>query len=329
MKLRVGDLVEVRSEAEILATLNEKGELDNLPFMPEMLRYCGRRLTVHKVAHKTCDTITRTGLRRMDDTVHLTEARCDGSGHGGCQTACLLYFKEAWLKKVDPAEPPAEPVREPRLLPLLDVNTRKEPGPGGEDRFSCQATELLRAAPRSLPLKSAGQFVADVRGGNAGVGRTVYAVLVALYNRYQGLSRRLLPPWLRIRGGLPWGGVRGTVTGRTPVELLDLRPGEIVRIKPKEKILATVNGELLNRGMSFNEEMARHCGRTARVRARVERCVDEATGRMLEMKTACIVLDDVACTGMDLLNCPRGFYPFWREIWLERVNEPVPAEESK
>ena len=55
--LRVGDVVEVRSAAEILATLDERGELDGLPFMPEMLRFCGRRLTVHKVAHKLCDTI--------------------------------------------------------------------------------------------------------------------------------------------------------------------------------------------------------------------------------------------------------------------------------
>lgn len=56
--LRVGDLVEVRSAEEILATLDESGELENLPFMPEMLRFCGRRLTVHKVAHKLCDTIS-------------------------------------------------------------------------------------------------------------------------------------------------------------------------------------------------------------------------------------------------------------------------------
>ena len=105
--LRVGDVVEVRSEAEILATLDERGELDGLPFMPEMLKYCGRRLTVHKVAHKLCDTISRSGLRRMENAVHLAGARCDGSAHGGCQTACSLYWKEAWLKRVEPgAEQP-------------------------------------------------------------------------------------------------------------------------------------------------------------------------------------------------------------------------------
>ena len=44
--LHVGDLVEVRSAEEIVATLDERGELENLPFMPEMLKFCGQRLSV-------------------------------------------------------------------------------------------------------------------------------------------------------------------------------------------------------------------------------------------------------------------------------------------
>src|SRR2546430_13197826 len=90
LDLRVGDVVEVRSQAEILATLDENGELESLPFMPEMLQYCGKQLTVQKVAHKLCDTLTRSGIRRMDNAVHLGGVRCDGSAHGGCQAACLI-----------------------------------------------------------------------------------------------------------------------------------------------------------------------------------------------------------------------------------------------
>ena len=48
-ELRVGDIVEVRSEAEILATLDENGRLESLPFMPEMLALCGRRFRVDKL----------------------------------------------------------------------------------------------------------------------------------------------------------------------------------------------------------------------------------------------------------------------------------------
>ena len=73
--LRVGDLVEVRSADEIIATLDERGELENLPFMPEMLKFCGQRLTVDKVAHKLCDTMYGSGLHKMENAVHLTNSR--------------------------------------------------------------------------------------------------------------------------------------------------------------------------------------------------------------------------------------------------------------
>ena len=63
--LRAGDWVEVRSSEEILATLDERGRLEALPFMPEMLQYCGKRFRVYKSAHKTCDTIETYKGRRM------------------------------------------------------------------------------------------------------------------------------------------------------------------------------------------------------------------------------------------------------------------------
>jgi hypothetical protein len=97
---RVGELVEVGSKEESLATLDERGELDSLPFMPEMLKHSGQRFTVYKTAHKLCDTISRTGMRRMRGAADLTGVRCNSQAHGGCQTACLVYWKEAWLRRV-------------------------------------------------------------------------------------------------------------------------------------------------------------------------------------------------------------------------------------
>jgi hypothetical protein len=91
--LRVGEVVEVRSEREILAMLDERGELDGLPFMPEMLRFCGRRLTVHKLAIKLCDTITWTGIYRMTNAVHLQGLRCDDQANGGCQAGACCTGK--------------------------------------------------------------------------------------------------------------------------------------------------------------------------------------------------------------------------------------------
>ncbi len=324
--LRVGELVEVRSAEEIAATLDENGALEGLPIMPEMLAWCGRRLTVHKVAHKSCDNIARTGMRRMTHAVHLTESRCDGSAHGGCENACSLYWKEQWLRRVDPSRPaaPAPDAGTRRLLPLLVQNAQKEPFEDGEARYSCQATEMLSAAPDPLPFKELRQYGEDVTSGNANVLAVLRSFLVAVFNRYQDLSTRFLPVFLRIRGGLHWRFLRGgVVSGRTPTEHLDLVPGELVRIKSREEILATLDSNLLNRGMGFDAEMSRFCGRTARVKARATRCVDERTGRMLIMRNPCIILEDIVCEGAFKANCPREFVAWWREIWLERV-EPGP-----
>lgn len=326
--LRVGDLVEVRGAAEILATLDERGELDSLPFMPEMLRYCGQRFTVDKVAHKLCDTVTATGMRRMRDAVHLTGVRCDGAAHGGCETACLIYWKEAWLRRAEPVTAPdagarSAPPRPDLTVVDLHARTRRDPVPDGEVRFSCQATELLRAAPERLPLRHLGQYVTDVRTGNAGVAAVLRGVLVGVFNRLQALSTRVLPRRLWFRRGLRWGFVEGTRT-RTPTGRTDLQPGDLVRIRSKAEIMATLDTSLRNRGLGFEEEMARHCGKEARVLRRVERCIDEGTGRLLHMKSPCIVLEGIVCEGAYNANCPRSISSFWREIWLERV--PVSGE---
>jgi hypothetical protein len=321
LDLRVGDVVEVRSQAEILETLDENGELDSLPFMPEMLQYCGQRLTVDKVAHKACDTLTRSGTRRMDNAVHLSAVRCDGSAHGGCQAACLIYWKHAWLRKVDPAVAapvaPAAP-EATRLVPLLTIASRRPPAEDGETRYRCQATEMLRATPQPLPVRDLGQYVEDVRSGNVGVLWSARALLVGFYNRLQDVSAKRLPPRLRLKSGRHWGSLRGTAV-KTPTRQTGLQPGDIVRIKSKQEIEPTLNAELLNRGMGFDAEMARFCGRTARVARRVEHILDEHTGRMLHMRSPCLVLEGIVCEGAFSASCPRAITPYWREIWLERV----------
>jgi len=43
---RTGDWVEVRSKEEILKTLDKRGLLGGMPFMPEMFEFCGRRMRV-------------------------------------------------------------------------------------------------------------------------------------------------------------------------------------------------------------------------------------------------------------------------------------------
>ena len=323
--LKCGDWVEVRSASEILATLDEDGELESLPFMPEMLKLCGRRFQVYKRAEKTCDRIEKKGLRRLNGAVHLPEVRCDGASHGDCQAGCLLIWKEAWLEPVDgpatgeAARAPAEPPRDERVE-RLHVATRRSPRedePAG-DYYRCQATELNRAST-PLPYSDLRQYWRDVRSGNVRL-RTVlwWAVTVAL----DAVQR--IPKTYRLveflRGPFREPRVEGRAV-KTPKLELHLEPGELVRVKPLQEITATLDPRLRNRGLSFDREMVKYCGRTHRVLRRVDRCIDEPTGRMLHMKGDCIILDKVVCEGTYHGFCPKEIYPYWREIWLERVNE--------
>ena len=101
LPLRAGEWVQMRTKEEVLSTLDASGRLDELPFMPEMLQYCGMKMRVSKRAHKTCDPALGIGGRKMADAVHLENIRCDGSAHDGCEAGCLIFWKEAWLKRVD------------------------------------------------------------------------------------------------------------------------------------------------------------------------------------------------------------------------------------
>jgi hypothetical protein len=251
--------------------------------------------------------------------VHLGGVRCDGKAHGGCQAGCLIYWKEAWLRRVPAGEPGPAPAPGCTLVTLTAATRRPaDPAAPDEERFACQATELLRAAPERIPAWDARQYVLDVRSGNTGVVAAVRAVAIGVFNEYQDASRRLLPRALRIRGGARFPFIEGRLQ-RTPDGALDLQPGELVRIKSREEIVRTLDVSNSNRGLSFDPEMAAYCGRQARVLRRVERLVDERTGRLLSLKRACIVLEDVTCRGAFHRCCPRADYPFWREAWLERM----------
>jgi hypothetical protein len=334
--LHVGDLVEVRSPEEILATLDENGELESLPFMPEMLQFCGKRFRVDKIAVKACDTIAYSGLYRMHNAVHLSDVRCDGSAHGGCQAACNIYWKESWLRKVESRDGAITDRRQTArstgrstiasagcTLETLSRATRKRTATSNDEScYSCQATELLRAAPERIPSWDGRQYIRDVKSGNVGGVAMLICLLIGAFNEAQDAARRLLPKRLWIRGGRRFPFIEGRLR-KTPEANLRLRPGEVVRIKSKDEIVRTLDIQNRNRGISFDPEMVKYCGREARVRQRVEQIIDEKTGRMVHLKNSCIMLEDVVCSGAYHRYCPRKIYPYWREIWLERVAEPM------
>lgn len=323
--LRAGDIVEVRSEAEILQTLDVDGKLGGLPFMPEMLGFSGQRFRVRARAHKACDTIDWQQYRRMEDAVHLEELRCDGSAHGGCQAGCLLFWKEAWLRPVDLQEAErttsstdAAGASREALLGATRVGTNE----AGETLFSCQATELQRATKGLLPWWEPSQYVRDITSGNSTVGRVIRALLVGLFNRFQQANARVLPRFCLIRGCKRYPFIDGKDTsGSTPSGSLGLQPGEIVEVKSREEIFATLDENDNTQGLRFDSEMLKYCGQRARVLRRIEKIIDEKNGRMLTIKRDCVILDGVICTGDYHRSCPRAIYPYWREAWLRRVED--------
>ncbi len=335
LNLMPGDMVEIRSYQEILATLDDAGAIDELPFMPEMRALCGQQIRVFKRADKTCDTIDGTGGRRMYNTVHLADTRCDGSGHGGCEARCLMFWKEAWLKRVEPGQVPSGPAEEVGEGDLVDRGTRQPGSPetGRDILYRCQITELKKAS-EPLPWWDLRQYVRDLRTGNTTVRRIFKAMGMVFIRKLASIGigyRYLVAGFNRIqkwRGRPPFPFSTGKLAKETPTGLLDLKVGEWVRVKSLDEIMATLDGYNRNRGLYFDPELVRYCGGTYPVLGRVSKILDEKTGRMLNFSNPCIVLQDVYCrSGLSRyrLFCPRAIYSYWREIWLERVSPPDEA----
>lgn len=349
-KLKPGDWVEVRSREEILRTLDRDGYFEGMQFMPEMLQYCGQRFQVYKRAHKSCDyTTTYPYLtRRIKSAVLLMSNRCDGSAHDGCEAGCTILWKEAWLKPIDaklaklvsiaPAVPSEQSVC---TESALHAATRVIDPADGRPRFLCQATQIQKA---SAPMAwwDVRQYVEDYTSGNITLGRFVSgSIYSAYYNLSQaGIGVGPLMRWFYNKFRWVWRGSKWPRTPGmipegepTPKGVLNLQPGELVRVKPHEEILRTVDVANRNRGMYWDAELVPYCGKTYRVLRRVNKLIIEQTGKMMEMKNPCIVLDSVICQARYSacrMFCPRAMFPYWREIWLERVNEaisPVPTQE--
>jgi hypothetical protein len=340
-RFRAGDLVEVRSKEEVLATLDQHGCVDGLPFMPEMLQYCGKRFRIGAVAHKTCETAHRTWKgRRLEAAVHLTGLRCDGSAHGGCQADCNIFWKDVWLKTVaDHRRSSKDQARDGgRRQPSgcgeaqLFASTRIPTGDGDPTpRYSCQATRLYEAtAP--LAWWDPRQYVRDVLTRNHRVGHVLCVLWLAVLKhalthtprgyRIVRSFRELMHRWLT---GREVPEVEGTIVfgTPTPTDRLGLKPGDRVRIRSKREIAQTLDQAGKNRGLSFDMEMSPYCGQVATVRCSVTRILDELTGRMRHMTQPCIILDGVVCGSQYSrcrLMCPRAIPSYWREIWLERLD---------
>lgn len=108
-----------------------------------------------------------------------------------------------------------------------------------------------------------------------------------------------------------------------PISLrpLNLQAGESVRVRTKEEIQATLNPWNEMKGCAFISEMWQYCGTPQRILKIVERFVDERDYRVKKVYGV-VLLEGVNCYGTGFYGkCDRNCFFFWREEWLERLQE--------
>ena len=307
VKLRPGDLVEVKAPEEILQSLDTDGTLDQLPFMPEMVEFCGKRFQISKRVLKTCYYTERNaaGFRRfkINDVVLLDGLRCSGAAHDGCQKACMIFWREAWLRKVEQTAVQSHIDLQSieQLRGRLTVST----GPGS---YYCQASELKRATHSLSSREKIERYLDGLRAGNFSAAQMARSIAIWLFWR---IRRRFL-------GLYPRGK-----SGPTPIESLNLQPGEWVEVKSVQSIMETLNEHGHNRGLGFSLDMRLLCGRRLRVRARLEKIIVDGTGKMRQLRNT-VSLEGSTCgcafLGFGMDGCSRCELTYWREIWLRRLD---------
>jgi hypothetical protein len=116
---------------------------------------------------------------------------------------------------------------------------------------------------------------------------------------------------------------RGTKPGtpRAKTRSSGLEPGDWVRVRSLAEIEATLNNWRQLRGCTFMPEMAVYCGTTQRVLKPMNRFVDERDLRV-KKSSGIILLEGVMCQGTaEFGSCDRSCFCFWREEWLEKVDQ--------
>jgi hypothetical protein len=308
LNLRVGDWFEVKSPLEIARTLDAEGTLDGLPFMPEMLEHCGRRYRMLRRAEKTCvegsDSLYTNREFHNNDVVLLDQMRCSGADHDGCQRLCTMFWKLAWLRKVDEGSSKVEPVMENAEVLLRKLQTKTSP-----EQYFCQSTQLGKATKLNKRSTILIKAYREVRSGAVSAPDMVKMIV--------------FPVFRKIRDEL-FGRPKllGTLT-RTPVGSLGLQPGDLVQVKTVEEIRATLDRKGRNRGLSCDLELKIHCGMQYRVKSRLDRMISEATGQMRKVEGTVILDGNTCLCPWTVGGCPRLEYCYWREAWLKRAEPEV------
>jgi len=308
-RIRAGTVVRVRPAAEIFESLDRDRRTDGIPFMPEMRKYCGRTFYVHRIIDKINDWTGRTGtgLRRLKGFVTLREIRCDGTAHGMCQADCQILWHTSWLT-TNLADDPHNEIDQ---FDVAEADQSGEPTVQSINSarcYTCQITELVKAS-RRLHSWDLRQDLRPLLFGNVDLRAFAVALLTRFFNVVQRVRKGMTYPMMP----------KQRATGPTPSTNRNLCPGDTVRTMTKAEIGQTLFRNR-NRGLWFGAETMRFCGQEYVVRSRVERFVDENSGKIVEPSMPFVVLESVTATGEFLRFCPQNEFVYWREIWLSKID---------
>ena len=143
------------------------------------------------------------------------------------------------------------------------------------------------------------------------------------------LKRSLAKPWnYQVKPALKtsskylarWRSKSGAVTPSPSVSATTWQSGDLVRVRSKHEIEATLDSWKELKGCAFLEYMWQYCDTNQRVLQPMERFLDERDYRVKKCK-GIILLDDVICRGTPVFGrCDRCCHLFWREEWLEKID---------
>lgn len=303
VRLRPGDLVEVKGPQEIRRTLDSDGTVEQLPFMPEMVELCGRRFVVARRVVKTCSFGTASTMLAFntDDVVILKAPRCSGADHEGCPKECVFFWREAWLRKVDDVS--VQSSLDSKGTGQLRGCLKTKSGP---NTHFCQASELLKAAHELSRKERFVKCIDEIRAGNCTPLQMAHRIAIWLF-------------W-RIRRVFLGAYARGTKKS-TPVESLNLLPGELIEVKPIESITATLDEKAHNRGLWFSPDQRRLCGQRRHVAKRIDKLIVDGTGQMRQLRNTVYLEGSMCgCSHVAFGGCPRDEFVYWREAWLRRLD---------
>lgn len=217
----------------------------------------------------------------------------------------MIFWKEAWLSRVDSVEADKSTKQDPAELKALAARLRA-PSTGG--KYFCQSTNLTVA---TNPLSMMGRLSTAVRDVSVGT----YTLPRVLKLVFKPMIGKIL---LRFRHRIP-----PTNRTKTPKGQLGLAEGDWVEVKSVEEIAETLDIHGRNRGLVWSYDLKHYCGRRFRVARRLDRIIVEYNADMVNM-TDTVLLEGAHCPCKYAVGgCPRSDLIYWREIWLRKIDQPA------